>query len=450
MSFLLSVIQSLLVPKLLGVEQYGYWQLFGLYSSYVGFFHLGLNDGVYLLNGGETREHIDRSSIKSQLIFAILTQTILASLLLIIVCMSDLGPERQFVLTCTGIYLVVQNAASYLMLVLQALNETKKSSISTIINKLIYLLPLLWFFINGIDSFVPFVISYIIAATVQFLYCAWCCKDILSARVLSPAITASESWESILVGSKLMLANIASSLIVGALRLVIDSVWGIKTFGKLSLTFSIVYFFLAFVSQAAMVLFPALRQSSKEEVRVFFCVTRDTMGVLLPCLFLFYYPVSALLCDWLPAYAESARYLVWLIPICLFDSQMNIVCTTMFKVMRQEGILLTVNMLTLIASAITVAISAFLLGSIELCIASATASIAVRSIVSEKILARHLCVPSSSTCIGEVLLVGVFTATTCLLNPAPSILIYVVAYAVHLVYHRDVLRRMKGVLRKIA
>lgn len=47
-SFLASVAMSLIVPKVLGVETYGYWQLFVFYASYSGFFMLGLNDGVYL------------------------------------------------------------------------------------------------------------------------------------------------------------------------------------------------------------------------------------------------------------------------------------------------------------------------------------------------------------------------------------------------------------------
>lgn len=53
-SFLASVAMSLLVPKVLGVTAYGYWQLFVFYTSYSGFFLLGLNDGIYLIRGGHS------------------------------------------------------------------------------------------------------------------------------------------------------------------------------------------------------------------------------------------------------------------------------------------------------------------------------------------------------------------------------------------------------------
>mgnify|MGYP007087918717 FL=1 len=68
-SFLLSVLTSLLVPKVLGVEGFGYWQLFLFYSSYTGFFSLGIADGMYLVEGGKGRSQIDRRKVNSALWF---------------------------------------------------------------------------------------------------------------------------------------------------------------------------------------------------------------------------------------------------------------------------------------------------------------------------------------------------------------------------------------------
>ena len=41
-SFACSVVMTLLVPKILGIEEFGYWQLFVFYTSYVSFFSWGL------------------------------------------------------------------------------------------------------------------------------------------------------------------------------------------------------------------------------------------------------------------------------------------------------------------------------------------------------------------------------------------------------------------------
>ena len=39
---------AFVLPKLIGVSDYGYFKTFTLYATYVGLFHLGICDGIYL------------------------------------------------------------------------------------------------------------------------------------------------------------------------------------------------------------------------------------------------------------------------------------------------------------------------------------------------------------------------------------------------------------------
>ena len=43
----IGAIMVLIVPKLVGVESYGYYQLYLFYTSYVGVSYLGWCDGIY-------------------------------------------------------------------------------------------------------------------------------------------------------------------------------------------------------------------------------------------------------------------------------------------------------------------------------------------------------------------------------------------------------------------
>ena len=60
-----SILTSLVLPKFLGVEDYAYWQLFLLYSSYSGFALLGLNDGIYLRLGGKRYSEVNHGELKA-------------------------------------------------------------------------------------------------------------------------------------------------------------------------------------------------------------------------------------------------------------------------------------------------------------------------------------------------------------------------------------------------
>ena len=65
---LVSAILTVFVPKLLRITDYGFWQLFMFYQGYIGVFHLGWNDGIYLQIGGKKYEELNRKELFSQLI----------------------------------------------------------------------------------------------------------------------------------------------------------------------------------------------------------------------------------------------------------------------------------------------------------------------------------------------------------------------------------------------
>lgn len=450
-AMLLSIIQTLLVPKLLGTTQYGYWQLFIFYQGYVGFAHLGLNDGVYLIKGGQSRDVIDKRSVNSQFTFGVCFQLLIALAIVVVAIAGGFGPDREFVIVCTGVFLTIQNAATFLMYLLQAMNETRRSSYATIVERLTFLIPLAILLVIRYRSFQPFVISYIFSSIVQLVYCAWLCRDFFQAGLEPIRQAADESWGSIRVGFKLMMANIASSLILGVARFAIDAAWGIDTFGELSLALSMTNFFLAFVSQASMVLFPALRQVDPMEAKSFFANVRDSMSLFFPVIYILYYPMVWLLSLWLPKYATSFVYFAFLIPICLFDGKMNICSTTFFKVLRREETLLKVNVCTCIVSAVFTLFGVFEFQSIFFVIGGVVIAIIGRSLWSENQLTRELGVASDNAITaGELILTAVFASTAFLLPDLAALGCYCVAYSVFLIVCRKRVTELLSKMKRVA
>ncbi|MFC2647094.1 MAG: oligosaccharide flippase family protein [Coriobacteriaceae bacterium] len=446
-SLLLSVLQTLLVPKLLGVEQYGYWQLYIFYISYVGFFHLGLSSGVYLATGGQTREEMDKASIKSQMLFGAFYETIMAVVIVLLSTFLRAGAERTFVIVMTAIYLVLQNLATFMMNELQCMNETKKSSCSTIIERLAFLVPLLVFLVMKVGSFYPYVFAYTTSTVVQLAYCAWNLRDFWETSWLGMRRAAKLSWESIKIGFPMMLANIMSMLILGIGRFFIDAAWGIETFGRLSLALSLVSFFLAFVSQASMVLFPSLRQASGGEVRGFYKAARDAMGLLFPMAYAFYFPLAWILSLWLPAYADTFVYLIFLLPICVFDSKYNITGVTYYNVLRRERTMLAVNSAAAAASLVLTLLAVYVVKSVFAVIATMTFVIAVRSVWSELYMNRLLSVAASKIGVVELALTVEYIAVAYLLPAVPAFAVYTASYTVFLAVFRQELTETVQKLR---
>lgn len=443
-SLFISILQTLLVPKLLGVEQYGYWQLYIFYVSYTGFFHLGLSSGVYLTTGGQTRDEMDKSAIKSQMIFGATYQTGMAIVIVTLSQFMDVGPERTFVIVMTAIYLVLQNLATFMMNELQCMNETKKSSYSTIVERIAFLVPLLVFLVMRVRIFEPYVFAFTVSTIVQLAYCAWHLRDFWAAPFLGMRKAAQMGWASIKIGFPMMLANIASMLILGIGRFFIDAAWGIETFGRLSLALSLVSFFLAFVSQASMVLFPSLRQARKDEVQSFYRAARNAMGLLFPAIYALYFPLAWILSMWLPEYASSFVYLIMLLPICVFDSKMNITGVTFYNVLRKERRMLAVNIVAAASCLVLTLISVYLMQSVFAVMISMTIVIAARSIYSENYMNHILHVEASKIWICELVLTTEFIVISFTLSTPAAFCIYVGSYLLSMaLFHRDLTETLK-------
>lgn len=437
-TLLLSCVTALVVPKSLGVTEYGYWQLFMFYAGYVGFFHFGLNDGVYLQNGGRLRDELDARPIVSQLVFGTAVQLLMGLVIVVAALASPASFERTFVICATAFVMVAKNAALFLGYLFQSMNETRLYSASCILERVVFGVPLVALIAVGCASFEPFVAAYCLSTLSQLLFCIFKARDILAARPLPLPASARLCVQSVRVGIKLMLANIAGQLVIGVTRLVVDAAWGIETFGMLSFSLTLVTFALSFVVQVAMVLFPALRRVTTGKLRTFVRTAGTAVSLVMPCVYLLYYPLAWLLGLWLPAYAESFTWFAWLLPICVFDCKTSLVSSTYLKVTRREGLLFRVNAAMTIASAAGSLVSVFVLDSLVVLIAVMVAAIVVRSLVFECLVASLADVACDGTLIvGELVVTAVFLLSTAF---APSVLAQVAltacAYALFLIVNR--------------
>lgn len=440
-AMLVSMVTTLIVPKVLGVDEFGYWQLFVFYASYVGFFHLGLNDGVYLLNGGRKRGDIDACNVNGQMLVGFCVQSFPALGIVMFALVGEPGVERTFVLMSVAPYMLAKNTACYLGYLFQALDETRAWSASCVIERVAFLVPMLLLIALGVQDFRFYVTAYLVATFIQLAYLAWHGRSLLMCGFAPFDASIRSAVASVRIGIKLMLANIASMLVLGVARASIDAVWGIEAFGQLSLTLSMVNFFLSFVTQAAMVLFPALRQVSEEGLLKFFAASSDFLSLLMPAVYLMYFPIAWFLVKWLPQYTDSLVYLPYLLPVCVFESKMSICCTTYFKVARREAGLLRLNVVVSVIGAIGSLVGTVFLHSVHAVILAAVLVIVGRSIWAEYSISRDLDLcRSPRITIGELAVTLAFIVLVSVLPASLAALYFTLCYMAFLCLNKQCLR----------
>lgn len=404
----LSFLTSFIVPRVLNVEMFSFWQLFTFYVTYVGFFHFGVNDGVYLKYGGIDIGDMDKELVSGQFKCLFLIQVVIASILGCIVFLVDIEPERKFVLVFTLLYMIVFNLSNYLSYIFQAANLTKIYSYSVIIDKIFFMLAVIIFVLSGNEFFQPYVLFYLGGKIASLIYCIYKGKTVISCKIRDRVRVIHELEDSIRVGIKLTISSMSSMMILGIGRFLIDSHWGVVVFGKISFALSLTTFVLAFVQQVSMVFFPALRRVDEtEQIHVYQTMRRFCFFVM-PLIYFLMIPGKWIISLWLPQYTDSLYYLGILLPICIFDAKMNMIFNTYFKVLRKEKTLLQINVVSLALSCFLSAIGTFVLESYWFVIVSMVISVVFRSVYSEFSINRVMGIKSTGKPAFEIVLAAVY------------------------------------------
>lgn len=107
-------------------------------------------------------------------------------------------------------------------------------------------------------------------------------------------------------------------------------------------------------------------------------------------MYILYVPAQYILKLWLPRYAESINYLAIVLPICYFDSKMDLIGSTFFKVLNQQVNLLRINLITIGLSGIICAFVAYVLNDMNVLIIGLVVSIAFRSFLVDYVLSHMI------------------------------------------------------------
>lgn len=442
-ALVLSLLMALVLPKILNVTEYGYWQLFLFYASYAGLFHFGLNDGVYLRFGGHRYESLDHALLGTELKIWTLFQALLAAVISLIgiFCLQD--SNRIFVLIAAAILMVLFNSSYFLGYIFQAVNRTRIFSLADMINKSAFILCLLALILWGVDRFQVFICFYLLCIMGSVVFYLYWGRHILFSTFLGWRQGLKEIFKNVAVGINLLLANLAGILILGIGRIIIDSLWGIESFGKVSFSLTLTNFFLVFIAQVSMVLFPALRQIDIAAQKRYYGEINAILSISLPLILVFYIPIKTALLQWLPQYAVSLDYLAILLPLCLFDGKMQLLCTTYFKVLRKEKALLYVNLAACFLSLLLSVIGGYLLKSVDAIVFAMLIGVVGRYVLSAGYLSRYL--PGQSwTVLGtELVFAAAFIAVSLKLPALWSFLSVSVLYLCYLFCNRSQARMVR-------
>lgn len=444
---LVSMILVLFVPKILSVREYAYWQLYLFYASYVGFFHFGWADGIYLRFGGKKYEELDKKYFHSQFWLLSIFEVFVA----VVFCgISFFMPDinKQVVIRAVGICCVLQLPRTLLQYLLQTTNRITDYAKNYLFEKIVYAILVVMSLAVGIRQFEILVLADLIARLVTLILLIRECKDIVFIKIEHLFDGLKEAWVNVNVGIKLMFANIASQLLIGIVRWAIQNKWSVETFGKVSLSITASNLLMVFISAVSVVLYPLLKDINPEKYVEIYTKIRTILMVVVLGMLIVYYPAKVILSWWLPQYAESLKYMALLFPMCVFESKMTMLINTYLKALREEKAIMLINWAVVIITVISTAIFVYGMGNLLFAIVSLTFLIGTRCSIGELYLAKTLGFSPIKDIIYEWLMVIVFMFVSWKIDSWLSFAIYAVVYLIYMLVKRGEVKEVINMVKK--
>lgn len=428
------ILVGFFLPKILGdPAAYGHYKTFTLYATYVGLFHFGIEDGIYLAYGGKDYDQLNKTYFRFYSRFLIFLEFIVA-FVLALVSIFLLPGELRFIFTCLAVYLFACNVVNYYRFISQITCRFDEYSIVDIIRSVLLTLGLfvLWLLRYLNRAFVGYRFFIVFYVAIYVLLASWylfAYRDITFGRSVSYREGKENLRIFLEVGFPLMVANLCSTLILTIDRQFVNVLFDTETYGIYAFAYNMVTLITTAISAISTVLYPSLKRSDESTLTSSYSRLISVLMAVVFAGLCVYFPLVLFVNWFLPQYAASLVIFRIILPGIAISAPVTIIMHNYYKA-------LDANMSYFIKSGIVLILS-IAANTIAYLVFHSTLAISIASIIVmliwyvlvEHYFISHHHVPWRKNLLYLLVMLTVFYAVTCVPNIYIAFAIYIVAFA---------------------
>lgn len=308
-----TIVATFFLPKILAVDEYAYIKLYQLWSSYIGLFALGFNDGVFLKYGGQALEtHL--KEIGDEHITFLVYQLGITFVALLFSILSN-----RFYLAVWAFSILPVNLFTYYIYMYQATGRFDAYSRIVNINSfLVFFSDFVLLFIFKIRDYKAFISLYCISNYVVFVY-GLLAFD-LRFHVKRGKLRLKVLFSNMTSGVLLMIGNLAYIFFVSLDRWFSKGFLGLKAFAEYSFSGQLLTVINMFITPLSLTLYSYFVRAKDHQFEL---EIRQSLSVILMGMLIIVYPINFVIAHFISKYTES-------IPVIstLFMSQIYLTLNT--------------------------------------------------------------------------------------------------------------------------
>lgn len=373
--FLANVVMTLLVPAILGTENYGFYKTFTLYLTYFGIFNLGFIDGIYLKFGGVDYESLDKSKFRMYTRFLFILELIV-TILIFIFAVSALDGGEAIVFVFLALNMIAVQFTTYFQQISQITSRFSKQAIYDIIYSVVTLIIVGIIFFTGSSSYALF-LSLIVGG--NYLLLIWYIANYISL-IKGENVKIKNSFSEIIklmqIGIPLMISNLASQFILNMDRQIVSIFYSESEYGIYAFAYQILNVINIFISAISLVLYPLLKKQGEENLKKSYSDSNSFILILVYVCLTGVFPLVLIIqnLSFLSDYMASIPIVKIVFPVVAFTACISVIKHNYYKSLDKNNVYFIKSLVMLVISIVSNLVAYFCFKSMK--------AISVASIIS--------------------------------------------------------------------
>ncbi|MDY4937410.1 MAG: oligosaccharide flippase family protein, partial [Candidatus Onthovivens sp.] len=253
------ILVGFLLPKIIDQVDYGYYKTFTLYIAYIGLFHFGIIDGIYLKYGDKDYNELDKEKFRFYTRFLLILEGAISLLFIIISLFAIQEKEMKFIFVMVSLTLFSTNITSYFQYISQITRRFKELTLRNIVQSILISLAIISLFISYkyFRLVINFEIYTIIYVIILFLLMVW---YIFAYRDITFGKASKGLYKDILyflkIGFPLLIANLAINLIFMIDRQFVNILYDKVTYATYAFSYNMLSLITTLINSIALVIYP--------------------------------------------------------------------------------------------------------------------------------------------------------------------------------------------------
>ena len=370
---IMSIVVGFLLPKFVSLETYASYREFTLYCGYLGLFHIGFINGVYLKYGGKDFEELPKERFRSYTRFLVLLQ--LAFQVILFLCFVPYHINTQsFVTPYTFIILNLFfiNLGCYFNLINQFTRRFVIDGTIQLVQKMTCVIGIVILILVKNDNYIPYLIILSVANILAMILAGSYNRGLVFGK--TSGWDFSEIKTMISHGFFIMISEYMGLIIIGIDSVVINLLFPRTDFSIYAFAVSLVSVMYQLTTVISKPIFPYLKRQAAErlvkvydilkEAYILFAALISGMAIVFPWL----------ISTFITKYSDSISILQILAVTVIFKAVHELLFGNYFKAMSLERLFVRTNLIAVIVALMTDFIAYFVFHSMT--------AIAIASVIS--------------------------------------------------------------------